>query len=273
MTLLSPRYRPPSLTTAVLHVGVLAIAGVMLLPLGWMLWASVTRPDVPGPTAANFAELFDRHPVARWLTNSLFVSAVQTVLLVVTSTLAGFALAKYAFPGRRAVMAVMLGTLFLPFQVLLPAAYDLVLRLGWVGSFAAVVVPGSVSAFGTFLFAQAMRAVPDELVHAARIDGCSELRIWWEVALPIVRPMVGAYTLLAFVASWNSYLWPATVLPDESNYTLAVGLASMVGLPGYEARPGVLMAATLLSLLPLVLLFLWLQRDFVAGLAAGAVKG
>ena len=259
--------------TFLLHAGLVVVAGVMLLPLGWMAWAAVTRPGVAGPTAANVAELLDRHPFGRWVVNSLFVSAAQTVLVVVTSTLGGFALAKYRFPGRRLVAGLMLSTLFLPFQVLLPAAYGLVLRLGWVDTFAAVVVPGSVSAFGTFLFARAMAGVPDELVQAARVDGCSELRIWWEVALPIVRPMVGAYALLAFVGSWNSYLWPATVLLDESNYTLAVGLASLVGLPGYEARSGVLMAATLLGLLPLVLLFLWLQRDFVAGLSAGAVKG
>ena len=273
MTPTLPRSRPAPVLTALLHAGLVTVAGVMLLPLGWMLWASVTRPEAAGLTSANFAELLDRHPFGRWVANSLFVSAAQTVLVVLTSTLGGFALAKYRFPGRRLVMGLMLGTLFLPFQVLLPAAYGLVLRLGWADSFAAVVVPGSVSAFGTFLFMQAMTKVPDELVQAARVDGCSELRIWWEVALPIVRPMVGAYTLLAFVGSWNSYLWPATVLLSESNYTLSVGLASMVGLPGYEARFGVLMAATLLGLLPLVVLFLWLQRDFVAGLSAGAVKG
>lgn len=146
----------------------------------------------------------------------------------------------------------MLATLFLPFQVLLPSAYDLMIRLGWIDTFAAVVVPGSVSAFGTFLFMQASDAIPDELIAAARIDGCSEFRVWWEVALPILRPMTGAYTLLAFVASWNSYLWPATVLLNESRYTLAVGLANLIGLPEYESQFGVLMAATLLGLLPVV---------------------
>jgi ABC-type glycerol-3-phosphate transport system permease component len=261
------------LATLLFHAGLLAVAGLMLFPLAWMGWTSLVRPGEPGLSGDNYAELFAKHPVGRWLANSLFVSSAQTALVVATSTLGGFALAKYRFPGRRLVMGLMLATLFLPFQVLLPGAYELILALGWVDTFAAVIAPAAVSSFGTFLFMQAMAGVPDELVQAARVDGCSELRIWWEVALPIVRPMVGAYTLLAFVASWNGYLWPATVLLDESNYTLAVGLANLAGLPEYEARFGVLMAAAAVGVLPPVLLFCWLQRDFVGGLAAGAVKG
>ena len=254
------------------HGVLLLVAAIMLLPLAWMLWAAVTRPGISGLTADNFATLFDHHPFGQWLVNSLFVSCAQTAFVVITSSLGGFALAKYQFAGRRVVMAMMLCTLFLPFQVLLPSAYDLMLRLGWIDSFAAVVVPGAVSAFGTFLFMQASVAVPDELIAAARIDGCSELRIWWEVALPILRPMTGAYTLLAFVTSWNSYLWPATVLLNESRYTLAVGLANLIGLPEYESQFGVLMAATLLGLLPVVVLFFWLQKEFVDSLVSGAVK-
>lgn len=251
----------------------LATTAILLTPLAWMAFAAFTRPGESTPTADHFATLLSRHPFGRWLVNSLFVSATQTAVVVITSSLAGFALAKYRFPGRRVVMAMMLATLFLPFQVLLPSAYGLMLQLGWIDSFAAVIVPGSVSAFGTFLYMQASAAVPDELIAAARVDGCSELRIWWEVALPILQPMTGAYTLLAFVASWNSYLWPATVLLDESNYTLAVGLANLIGLPEYESQFGVLMAATMLGLLPLVLLFVWLRKEFVSGLAGGAVKG
>lgn len=263
----------PLLLIVALHAALLLAAAIMLLPLAWMLWASLTRPDRAGFTTDNYSELFHRHPIARWLTNSLFVASTQTVLLVLTSTLGGFALAKYRFRGRRFIMALMLGTLFLPFQVLLPSAYELMIHAGWVNSFAAVIVPVAVSSFGTFLFMQAMEAVPSELIQAARIDGCSELRIWWDVALPIVRPMTGAYTLLAFVAAWNSYLWPATVLLDESNYTLSIGLANLAGLPEYEARFGVLMAGAFVGILPITLLFFWLQRDFVGGLATGAVKG
>jgi ABC-type glycerol-3-phosphate transport system permease component len=136
-----------------------------------------------------------------------------------------------------------------------------------------VIVPGAVSAFGTFLFMQAMRSVPDELLEAGRVDGCSELRLWWDLALPVVRPMVGAYTLLAFTASWNSFLWPRVVLQDEAKYTLPLGLSGMIGVREFDTQYGVLMCGTLIAVLPVVLLFTALQRDFVSGLAAGAVKG
>jgi ABC-type glycerol-3-phosphate transport system permease component len=124
-----------------------------------------------------------------------------------------------------------------------------------------------------FLFRQAMMSVPDELLHAGRVDGCSELRLWWEIALPIVRPMIGAFTLLAFLGNWNAYLWPQIILQEEGKYTLPIGLANMVGLPQFETQYGVLMAGTLLSILPVVILFFILQKDFISGLASGAIKG
>jgi ABC-type glycerol-3-phosphate transport system permease component len=146
-------------------------------------------------------------------------------------------------------------------------------HFGWLDSYWAILVPGMVSVFGIFLFRQSMLAVPDELLHAARVDGCSELRLWWDVALPIVRPMVGAFTLLSFLASWNAFLWPQVVLQDERKYTLPIGLAGMMGLPQFETNYGLLMAGTLVSVLPVVVLFFVLQKDFIAGLASGAVKG
>jgi ABC-type glycerol-3-phosphate transport system permease component len=118
-----------------------------------------------------------------------------------------------------------------------------------------------------------MGQVPDELLHAGRVDGCSELRLWWEIALPIVRPMVGAFTLMTFIGSWNSFLWPQVVLQDEMKYNLPIGLANMVSQPDVSQNYSVLMCGTFLSILPVMLLFAILQKDFIAGLASGAVKG
>jgi ABC-type glycerol-3-phosphate transport system permease component len=118
-----------------------------------------------------------------------------------------------------------------------------------------------------------MQMVPDELLQAGRVDGCSELRLWWEVALPIVKPMLGAFTLLSFMGAWNSFLWPQIVLHSANKYTLPIGLNNMIGLPGYLTPYGALMAGTFLSILPVVILFFILQRDFISGLASGAVKG
>ncbi len=276
-----------------IHLVLSVLAAVALLPLMWLAAASIKstadlttflfipwewRGWMPTPlfqrlSLGNFASLFSRQPFGTWVVNSLFLSSVHTAIVVALSSLGGFALAKYRFAGKRILMAVMLGTMMLPGQVLLPSSYELMESLGWIDSFFAIVVPGAVSVFGMLLFMQAMQTVPDELIHAARVDGCSELRIWWEVALPIVRPMTGAYTLMAFLGSWNSFLWPQIVLQDERKYTLPIGLANMVATPEYQTDYGVLMAGTLLAVLPVAALFFVLQRDFIAGLASGAVKG
>lgn len=270
---------------ALLHVLLYGPAACALLPFAWMVCAAFkTQEDLfrypflrwghlHDLTTANFRALFATEPFGRWMVNSIFVTSVYTALVVTLSSLGGFALAKYQFAGKRLLMLVMLTTMLLPVQVLLPASYKLIFRLGWMNSYLAIIVPGAVSVFGMFLFMQAMKSVPDELLHAGRVDGCSELRLWWEVALPIVRPMIGAYTLLSFLAAWNSYLWPNIVLQDRTKYTLPIGLAGMMGLPEYEAHYGILMAATFLGILPVALLFFLLQKDFISGLASGAVKG
>jgi ABC-type glycerol-3-phosphate transport system permease component len=260
------------LATLLLHLTLLAAAFLYLIPALWMIVASFHRQG-HAFTLDNFRLLFHREPFAVWLINSLFIASLQTVLVVTLSSLGGFALAKYTFRGKRLLMLLMLATMLLPGVVLLPGYVDLMVRIGWINSYKAIILPGAVSVFGTFLFRQSMLGVPDELLQAGRVDGCSELRLWWDVALPVVRPMVGAFTLLSFLAAWNSYLWPSTVLQDQSKFTVPMGLAGMMGLQGYESQFGVLMAGTLVGILPVAVLFFVLQRDFVSGLASGAVKG
>jgi len=270
---------------AMVHVALVAGAALALTPFLWLICATVKRGDdlftyaflpwgnLGRLTLANFQTLFKQQPFAVWMLNSLFLAAAQTVLVVTLSSLGGFALAKYQFRGKKLVMLLMLGTMLLPGQVLLTGGYELMYKFGWINSYASILVPGAVSVFGMFLFRQAMQGVPDELLQAGRVDGCSELRLWWEVALPIVRPMIGAFTLMSFLASWNSFLWPQIMLQDEIKYNLTMGLANMIQLPEYREEYGVLMAGTLLSITPVVILFFVLQKDFIAGLASGAVKG
>jgi len=273
------------LVAVTLNLLLLALAICALTPFFWMICAGFKNsadvfnyPFLPWGhldrlTLDNFRFLLTRQPFARWMINSIFVASCYTACVVTLSSLGGFALGKYRFRGKKPLMLLMLATMLLPGQVLLPGSYQLMYRIGWINSYLAIIVPGMVSVFGMFLFMQAMKAVPDELLQAGRVDGCSELRLWWDVALPVVRPMIGAYTLLSFLTAWNSYLWPNVILQDESKYTLPIGLAGMMGLPEFEAQYGVLMAATFLGVLPVVLLFFLLQKDFIAGLAAGAVKG
>lgn len=268
-----------------LHAVLIIGAGLALVPFAWLICAAfkpheqifasafLSRDSLQTLTLNNFRLLFTTIPFARWLINSIFLASLQTVLVVTLSSLGGFALAKYRFAGKRPLMLLMLATLLLPAQVLLPSSYELMFHLGWIDSYSAIVIPGAVSVFGIFLFRQAMLGVPDELLHAGRVDGCSELRLWWEIALPIVRPTIGAYTLFAFLGSWNSFLWPQVMLQDDAKFTLPIGLASLIGTREFETQYGMIMAGTLLSILPVAILFFALQKDFIAGLTRGAVKG
>lgn len=270
--------------TILLMLPLTVAAAVCLAPFAWLICATVKRgedlfayPFLPlrldRLTLRNFQLLFVNQPFATWLTNSAFLASAQTVIVVALSSLGGFALAKYQFHGKRPLMLLMLATMLLPAQVLMPSSYELMWHLGWVDSYAAILVPGAVSVFGMFLFRQAMLNVPDELLHAGRVDGCSELRLWWEVALPIVRPMVGAFTLMTFIASWNSFLWPQVILQTEGKYNLPIGLTNLVSQPEIQSNYSVLMCGTLVSIVPVMVLFFVLQKDFIAGLASGAVKG
>jgi ABC-type glycerol-3-phosphate transport system permease component len=263
----------------------LALAALWLVPFAWMLCASVKTPadffsttflpwDHLGRlTMENYATLLNERPFLRWLLNSLFLASAQTVLVVLLSSLAGFALATYRFRGRGTVTLLMLTTLLVPGQVLLPSTFQLVSAFGWIDSYAAILVPGAISVFGILLFRTTIAAVPEELFQAARIDGAGELRLWWDIALPSVRPTVGAFTLMSFTGTWNSFLWPQIVLQDEGKYHLPIGLTSLTGLPEHDVPYGMLMAGTLLSILPVVALFALLHRDFHTGVMTGAVKG
>lgn len=256
---------------------------VVLVPIVWLVGASLKGQDVFSgdflsgeffrfqPTFANFRDLFTTVPFGRYLVNSVFIASTVVIVQLLFSSLAGFSLAKYEFAGKKAIMVLMLATMMIPGQVVMAPLYEQIYRIGLVDTYGGLIVPGAVSVFGIFLFRQSILQVPDELLHAARIDGCSELRIWWDIVMPVSRPMVGAFCLISFMGTWNSFLWPQIILHSKERFTLPIGLNQLVGL--YQQQYGMLMAGTLLSVLPVVLLFLLLQKEFVAGLTAGAVKG
>lgn len=282
---LPPRRLLGAAETILVNALLILLALAALTPFAWLICAAFKRgedlfvytflpwDDLSRLTLGNFRTLFRDQPFLQWIFNSVFLASASTVIVVMLSSMGGFALAKYRFRGRGPLMAVMLGTMMLPGIVLLPGSYLLIYNIGWMNSYLAILIPGAVSVFGMFLFMQAIKGVPDELLQAGRIDGCSEIRLWWEIAMPIVRPMTGAFTLLTFLAVWNSFLWPQVILQSESKYHLPIGLANMLALPEYRTEYGILMAGTLLAIVPVVILFFTLQRDFVSGLSSGAVKG
>ena len=279
----APTRRATPLPRLLLQVAVVAMAIIFAAPSIWLIAASLKPSDQVlgdswsafthgGWTIGNYRSVLAQGDFVRWLVNSIFVCSTQTVLVTLLSSLGGFALAKYQFTGRRLLMGLMIGTLLLPGQVLLPSVWDVTRSIGWLDTYAAIIVPGAVNVFGLFLFKQSMAFVPDELLAAGRVDGCSELRLWWDIVMPCIRPTVSTFALLSFVGSWNAFLWPQIVLMNERKYTVAVGLGNLASLPQYRTEYGLMMAGVALSVLPVVVLFLAVHRDFTAGLTSGAVK-
>ena len=221
-------------------------------------------------SVANFTRVFGSWPVLLWFQNSVTVSLITTFLTVVISVLAGFAFAKLRFPGQNLLFLVLLSTMMIPTQAILVSQFRIVDSLGLLGTFWAVIIPGAAATFGIFLARQFMLAIPTELIEAARIDGAGTGRIFWSVVLPLSKPLLAVLTLLSLMYQWNDFLWPLIVLKDPNLYTLPIGLQFLKGQ--YTTDYGALMAMTLISVAPLVVLFLAFQRFFVQGLATTGLK-
>jgi len=219
---------------------------------------------------SNYRNLWKTVPYNRYFVNSVFIATASTLLTLFFCSLGGYAFAKYQFRGQKILFGILLASMMVPFQVLLVPLFGLMYDIGWLNSYKAIIIPFSVGAFGVFLMRQFIVTIPSELLDAARIDGCSEFGIYYRVVLPIIKPALGALTIYSFLGSWNGYLWPLIILRDEVKYTLPIGLANLVGT--YRQDYGMLMAGTLLSLMPIVILFLAMQREFVQGITLGSVK-
>ncbi len=272
---------------------VLVLVGtIMLAPFAWLVCAAfkdksvlneysflppIERISVDTINLDNFRTLFTDKQTAqgpvnfwRYIVNSLFLASAGTFLTLVFSSMGGFALAKYRFRGRGPIITFMLASMTIPGVVLLAPNFEIIWRLGWMDTYLALLVPGAVSVFGMFLFRQAMLGVPDDLLEAARIDGCGEFRIYLSLIMPLVRPMTGAFCLISFLAAWNSFLAPNIYLQTQSKLTLPVVLNQYIG--EYAQQYGVFLAGTLLAIIPPAILFFALQREFISGLTSGAVK-
>jgi ABC-type glycerol-3-phosphate transport system permease component len=221
-------------------------------------------------TTANFTDLFDKFPVGTWFTNSIMVATLTTVLSVTVNLFAGYAFAKLRFPGKNLLFFLILGTMMIPAQAIMIPQFRIVSELGIFGTFWAVILPSAATAFGLFLARQFMQTIPNELIEAAKVDGAGNLRIFFRIVLPLCKPLIAVMTLLAFMAQWNDFLWPLIVLKLPELYTLPVSLRFLQGQ--YDANYGGLMAMALLTCLPLVVLFLFLQRYFVQGMARSGIK-
>jgi ABC-type glycerol-3-phosphate transport system permease component len=254
----------------------------MFFPFLWMI-ATALRPQgheadlslIPQPYLAfdNFSRAWNFRGsfFLQWTFNSVFVSIAGTVLAVVLNSLAGFAFAKYRFRGRDLLFFAVLATLMVPFQVTMVPVYVILAKLGMVNTYWGVILPGTASAFGIFLIRQFIQTIPDELLDAARIDGSSELGIFLRIIVPLSMPAMAVLAIFTFLGRWNDYLLPLLVLNRSQMYTLQVGIVNFMG--EYRAEWNLLMAVSLISILPTVAVFLFFQRYFLRGIAMTGMKG
>lgn len=257
------------------------IALVFIFPFVWIFLTSIKGPDdllfstppqlLPNdPTLANYGRVLDVLPIPKFFLNSIVVSTVLTAVNVLIASLAAYPLAKMRFRGRELIFYLLLATLIVPTQLTFLPGYLLARFFGYYDSLPALIWPSLASAFNIFLMRQAFRGVPNELIDAARVDGARDWRIWWQIALPLVRPTVATVAIFTFVTSWNDFLWPSLMLPTMTNKTLPVGLAALQGFFASDFRG--IAAGVTMTVVPILIFFVALQRHFVRGLS-GAVKG
>ncbi|MBM7789823.1 carbohydrate ABC transporter permease [Tenggerimyces flavus] len=229
-------------------------------------------PDlIPRPPVVDwFIEAWTTIPYGKFVLNSLFYVGVMVPLYLVVSAMTAYPLARIAFRGRQVFFLLFLSTMFLPGELMLIPRFLVMRELGLIDTYAAVILPGILSALGIFMLRQTFATIPEAIIEAARVDGASEWRIFLSIALPLARPTLAVLTILGFISVWNSFLWPLVALTDQSKFPLALGIAYLSGVSGADVRG--LAAGTVLSLIPVVAVFLFLQRHILSSMA-GAIKG
>ncbi|MEV6980278.1 carbohydrate ABC transporter permease [Sphaerisporangium sp. NPDC051017] len=258
----------------------LAIALAMLFPLVWMVTTSfkpeseiVSFPPRLLPetfTLDNYTGVWERLPFTRLFLNTVVFAGVVTVCSLLLDSMTAYALARLRFRGKGAVFVLVLVLLMVPFQVTLIPLYDLLAHLGWINTFQGLIVPRLTNAFGIFFLRQFLLSIPRDLEDAARVDGASEFRIYWRIVMPLAVPALLTLALFHFMYNWNDLLWPLIITQDASRQTLPAGLALFMGQHVVEYGP--LMAASVMTLLPVVIFFIIIQRRFVAGMATTGIR-
>jgi len=270
-----------SLKLVALYIVLTAGAVIMVFPIIWTLVSSFKTPAeimrIPPTflpqqfTLRNFEQLFETLPFGRYYVNSLIVAITTTLLVLFTSSLGGYLFDKYNFLGKNLFFILILANLMVPFEVLLVPLFRISHSFGLVGNYGGLIIPFLVSPFGLYLMKQFCHEVPNDLIEAARIDGSSEFGTFFRIMLPLMKPALSALSIFNFMGNWNRYLWPLVVINSTRMRTLPVGLAAMQS--DFGTRYGLIMAGSTLSIWPVVLLFLVIQRQFIESLALTGLKG
>jgi putative chitobiose transport system permease protein len=265
-----------------LYALLLCVGAILLAPFSWLLSTALKAESadlfahppqwIPDPIVwGNFVKAWDILPFGLYIFNTFFIAITTVLLNLLLCSLTAYALARMRFAGRQAILYIVLATTMIPFQVLLIPLFIVTLKLGLVDSYAGVILPVAVNAFGIFLLRQAFTTIPKDLEDAAHIDGCSDWQIYARIMLPLIKPALATLAAFTFVAQWNDFLWPLVILKSREYYTLQLGLASLQGVFGVNWR--YISAAAVISLVPTIIFFLFTQRFFTRGLTSGAVKG
>ena len=263
----------------------IAIVGLItLIPYFFMVTSSLKStgeimawPPIiwsKNPNWDNVTNLFTEYPANLWIFNSFIVAIITTLLTVFLCTLAGYAFAKYAFKGKNKLFIFMVATAMIPFPIIMIPLYVLVGRMGMNDTLLGLIIPFVAPAIGIFMMRQFITSVPDELIQAARADGAGEFRIFWQIVVPLVWPGIATLSIITYVHSWNSFLWPLIILRDDLNYTIPLGMTEVFALSvGQEPQYGQAMAFATITTIPIIFVFSFVQKYYIAGLSAGAVKG
>ncbi len=271
-----------TIKTVIIYIILGIIAVLMLFPLIWLVSTSFKSPSenifqfppqfIPRqPTFQNFIKVWQTNPFGRYLFNSSLVALLTVSLNLLFCSLAAYPLARLNFKGRDGIFTAIIATIMIPFQIVMIPLYVLTVQLELRNSYLGIIFPSIASAFGIFLLRQAFKSVPKELEEAARIDGCSELGIWWNVMIPAVKPALITLAIFVFIGSWSDFLWPLLVLDQPEFYTMPLGVATLAGTFSLDWR--LIAAGSVISIAPVLLLFLILQRYIVPTDAGSGVKG
>jgi len=266
-----------------LYAGLTLVSVILVAPILWLVSASfMTRADItetpihlipPEWRPQNYLDIFRGGAnLGRYFANSLFVTSSVVVLNVLFCSLTGYSLAKFRFPGRALIFTGIMATIMVPFNVIVVPLFLIMRQFGWIDTYQALILPYAMSAFGIFLMRQFIVGIPDDYIAAARVDGASEPRIFVQIILPLARPAITTLAILTFVQNWDEFLWPLVVVNSDEHRTLPIGLAKFLGQ--YENQWHLLMAGSVVAALPVVMLFLVMQRRFLESLSGlSGIKG
>ena len=270
-----------SLGRGLLYILLILGGLVMIVPFAWMISTSLKSGQyvlsmppqlIPNPaTLDSYRRIFELYPIGRMLFNSLFVAGLTTVGQLITCSMAAYAFARLKFRGHNFVFLLYLATLMVPFQVTITPLFILMRIFGWINTYQGLILPGVFSAFGTFMLRQAFMTIPTEYEEAAYMDGASPLTIFLKIILPLSKPALATLSVFAFMGSWNSFMWPLFIVREETLMTLPVGLATLQGR--WLTEWNLVMAGAVITVLPMLLLYLFAQKYLVQGYVMSGLKG